>query len=709
MRGLIRRGGAIGAGLLLTGLLFASGVAAPKAHAVASSHAAYVFDFGSGLNDPLGPVSGPPGSSIFRNAITATGLADGSFYNGVLFTNVAIASIDANPANAFVGFDTVILYQVCSIGTHPLAVAAVNAFLDTGGKVLIFDGDACAPTSRGGRGTADYSLFRFPFATNSPGPQGAGGSYTFVEASSLTSGLPAPGATIQADAVGDANVFTSNAGGWCASIKAKNVNGATGFVEAYARTLAGGLVIYEGEDFWFTFVGRSGFGALQAHLKQVFDLMLAQPFRPDNLPCTNPPSGIKLDPASDTKFIGTPQTLTATVVNTDAQAQAGVTVKFVVASGPDAGLTATGVTDSSGHATFTYTNTTSPGTDVVKATFTDSSGTHNSNQSLITWIQQSTTVTYTGSTTSDFNDPTNLSATLRDSNGAPIAGQTLTFTIPGQSCSGTTDANGQASCAITPNQMAGSYTVMASFAGTPRFQPSSASTAFTVTREETTLAYTGDLNIANGGTAHASAVLKEDGQTAIPGRTVSFTLGSGASAQSCSGVTDATGTAGCTISPVKQPLGPGTVAASFAGDGFYRPASDRRSTLLFAFLGRGAFVIGDRNAVVGSRVEFWGAQWAKMNSLSGGAAPRAFKGFADMTSKPPRCGAGWSTDPGNSSAPPKSVPSFMGVIVSSSVTMSGSIISGNTPAIVIVKTDPGYAPNPGHAGKGTVVAVLCHM
>src|SRR6185312_9206679 len=33
------------------------------------------------------------------------------------------------------------------------------------------------------------------------------------------------------------------------------------------------------------------------------------------------------------------------------------------------------------------------------------------------------------------------------------------------------------------------------------------------------------------------------------------------------------------------------------------------------------FVIGDENATVGTQVEFWGAQWWKLNSLSGGLAP----------------------------------------------------------------------------------------
>jgi len=49
----------------------------------------------------------------------------------------------------------------------------------------------------------------------------------------------------------------------------------------------------------------------------------------------------------------------------------------------------------------------------------------------------------------------------------------------------------------------------------------------------------------------------------------------------------------------------------------------------------------------------------------------------------------------------------MGVIATSSSTQNGSAISGNTVHIVIVQTNPGYAPDSGHAGTGTVVAVVC--
>ena len=121
-----------------------------------------------------------------------------------------------------------------------------------------------------------------------------------------------------------------------------------------------------------------------------------------------------------------------------------------------------------------------------------------------------------------------------------------------------------------------------------------------------------------------------------------------------------------------------------------------------------SFVIGDLDAVVGNHVTFWGAQWWKLNHLSGGSAPASFKGFANCTNpNPPACGGAWQSDPGNSSKPPESVPADITVIVSSLITKSGPIISGDVPKMVIVHTDPGYSPNPGHEGTGTVTAVVC--
>jgi sugar lactone lactonase YvrE len=126
------------------------------------------------------------------------------------------------------------------------------------------------------------------------------------------------------------------------------------------------------------------------------------------------------------------------------------------------------------------------------------------------------------------------------------------------------------------------------------------------------------------------------------------------------------------------------------------------------YLAVGSFVLGDQSATVGASVTWWGAQWAKQNSLSGGPAPRDFKGFAaTLSTTPPACGSTWTSGPGNSTAPPGSVPSTMAVVVASRITQAGSTMSGNVTEIVIVKTNPGYQPDPGHVGTGTVVGLVC--
>ena len=100
--------------------------------------------------------------------------------------------------------------------------------------------------------------------------------------------------------------------------------------------------------------------------------------------------------------------------------------------------------------------------------------------------------------------------------------------------------------------------------------------------------------------------------------------------------------------------------------------------------------------------------------MSGGAAPDAFKGFAaSVTSLPTTspansCGTTFLTRTGNSPPPTSGVPSYMGVIVASKVVKdkSGSV-TGVWGKVVVVKTDAGYSPSPGHPGTGKLVATFC--
>ena len=279
-----------------------------------------------------------------------------------------------------------------------------------------------------------------------------------------------------------------------------------------------------------------------------------------------------------------------------------------------------------------------------------------------------------------------------------------------ESCSAVTDANGEATCTITPSEPAGARPVSAVFTGDANYQSSSDSTSFSVTREETSTTYTGPTVVAQGNPVTLAGRLLEDSVTPIAGRTLTLTIGTGIGSQQCvTGPTDSSGSAQCTIPSLTVTQGPQPVRADFTGDGYYLPSADAtKSVIVFAFPSRGIFTLGDRVATsASSRVTFWGAQWATQNASLGGTLS-AFKGFVDTPgSKPPMCGGTWTTSPGNSSMPVDSIPAYMGTAVSTSITTNGNTITGTITKIVVVATAPGYASDPGHAGTGTIIATYC--
>jgi hypothetical protein len=205
-----------------------------------------------------------------------------------------------------------------------------------------------------------------------------------------------------------------------------------------------------------------------------------------------------------------------------------------------------------------------------------------------------------------------------------------------------------------------------------------------------------------------------------PTGTVSFTTGGPGSFSkaSCKLTTVSSSSASCSVTyiPTSTPAEPvrsDTITAKYGGDGEHEESEGTTTVTVIspAALAHGSFVIGDENATIGkivtfSDVEWWGSEWWKLNSLSGGPAPSAFKGFAQSSPSPPTCNETWTTNTGNNSGPPATVPEYMEVIGASKITQSGSKIKGNAPKLAVVKTNPGYMPNPGHKGTGIVVAVV---
>jgi len=262
--------------------------------------------------------------------------------------------------------------------------------------------------------------------------------------------------------------------------------------------------------------------------------------------------------------------------------------------------------------------------------------------------------------------------------GAGGLNQSLTVTYSGRN----TTVYGPGT---TPPTNAGDYIASASYAGDANHSSSNVSNSYSILKASSTTTVICPASVPASGSALAPCTANATG---VGGLSVALQVGYANNVNA----------------------GTATATASYAGDSNHL-ASAGSATFVITGSVTGPtfyFVIGDKNAEVGNHVTFWGAKWAKSNSLSDGPAPSSFKGFASVTSaQPATCGGTWTSEPGASSGPPAAIPEFITVIVSSSITVKGSVISGNSPKLVIVKTNPGYGPDPSQAGTGTVVSIVC--
>lgn len=359
----------------------ALGIARPMTTlaATASSSVGYLTDASSS------------GFTLWGDGINVTPVADGGTYSTaspataltVTIHNIDMTRLDVPGSTALTGMDTVVMYEVCDIGSHPNAVTALNTFFNNGGKLIVLDGGLCVD---GTGGQADYRGFAKPFTPDYllPIPQYTAGKYTSINSTSLTTGLPDctpyPGCNEPGNAVGDATVLSPNSDGWCKSIGGTSTNGIAGPLEAYARSGSGsGLIVYSGEPFAYS----AGLATQWKHNRLLLDNTLTQGWNPDPLGCQTPQKSLTLTPAADSPFTGVNETVTAHVTDGQGHPAAGILVTFKVVSGPNLNTSGTGTTDGTGTASFTYTSS-KAGIDVVRASFTDPDH-HLSGPANITW------------------------------------------------------------------------------------------------------------------------------------------------------------------------------------------------------------------------------------------------------------------------------------------------------------------------------------
>ena len=279
---------------------------------------------------------------------------------------------------------------------------------------------------------------------------------------------------------------------------------------------------------------------------------------------------------------GQPITLTGTLTTNNPTSGTPLPTKvvtFTIGSGSTT-QSCNATTDVNGNVSCTIASVAQP-TTAVTVTTSFGGDAYDTTSSATTPLSVTEPTTLTVNTaTSDYSDATTVSGVLTDSvSNKPIANEPVTFTLAGaETCTGTTDSTGTASCGITPGEQAGPYTLTGSFAGDTTLPlqliPSTGSANFAVTLEETGITYTGPTSVFNSQNLTVAGVLTADsGATPVVGRTVSFVLGSGSTQQSCTGTTSATGAASCTITNVNQVVGPVPVTVSFTSDGYYQSAT----------------------------------------------------------------------------------------------------------------------------------------
>jgi hypothetical protein len=423
---------------------------------------------------------------------------------------------------------------------------------------------------------------------------------------------------------------------------------------------------------------------------------------------------------------GQPVTLSGVVTSsepTPGTPVGGETVTFTIGSGSSAqSCTGTSAANGSVSCTVTGVNQTS-GHVPVTTSVTGNDYYQPSSTSTTDSVQSPTTLTVSA-TTGQYGGATTVTGTLTNSvTGQPVAGETVTLTLNGtQSCTAITAANGKASCSITPNEPAGSYTLTGSYGGNPStatgpaLLPSNGSNTFVVTKAPTTVTNTSPTIVVDGMPVTLTGTVSTSGGSGPGGLPVTLTLGSGSTAQSCTGIASATGAVSCTITNPNQVAGTVPVTETFGGNSYYQSSSTSATETTASLPSTGDFVVGNLTADgtatgspnTGTAVDFWGSQYWKNNAFSGVInAPASMKGYIDNGPKLTCPTPNWTSDPGNSSHPPSTVPVNMVVIVGSTITQSGSTELGDVKHLVVVHTQPGYGPAPGHDGWGQIIATIC--
>ena len=127
-------------------------------------------------------------------------------------------------------------------------------------------------------------------------------------------------------------------------------------------------------------------------------------------------------------------------------------------------------------------------------------------------------LTNVGLTTVQFTDSAKVGAKLLGADGQPLAGRPMRFTIGSATAISSTGTDGVATAVLKPKGVAGTYSLVTSFAGDTAAGKATLATPFTVTEEGTAL----KLSSTRTQRPTVTAVLRDDDGHALAGQRVSW-------------------------------------------------------------------------------------------------------------------------------------------------------------------------------------------
>jgi hypothetical protein len=328
--------------------------------------------------------------------------------------------------------------------------------------------------------------------------------------------------------------------------------------------------------------------------------------------------GITLTGPSTGVAIGTTQTLTASV-ELDGSPVSGASVMLTCVSGPDVGAVTMLTTDSSGNATYSYTNST-PGTDEWQAMYMPTVGSNEtSSDTPVVWNEISTSLSAAPTPASTgYGNTVSLTGTGLPS---PATGS-VTFSANSTTLCTATVASGSASCS-TAVLAPGTYSVTATYSGDGTYQGSTASTSFTIDAvDDTPTSAVDDAGSGNawsgteavGASAYDTASVAAASGLPVPTGTVTYSL---YATGTCSGTPVATDTVtlasgNAPDSSGSAPLAPGSYSydAAYVGDADYSAGTSSCAS----------FTVAQGSPVVSGSVEDAGSATAWSGSETTGAS-----------------------------------------------------------------------------------------